>query len=152
MRQKTRIGSLALAIGLGVAAVLLTTVSFARRSKEAPAFNRQFAVAVILASTIMFPRLLLQISIVNHTLMKRMAVPILAMAGTGLVVAAFYYLRSRQQQAAEAQQLQLRNPFSLGGAINFALILVNTAIANKQITAIKASSMLPQAIPIPTSQ
>ena len=40
----------------GLASSTVTTLSFARRSKELPAWNQTFAVAVLLASSVMFPR------------------------------------------------------------------------------------------------
>mgnify|MGYP000932916066 CR=1 FL=1 len=39
----------------GLASSTVTTVSFAKRSLESPAFNKSFAVAILLASSIMFP-------------------------------------------------------------------------------------------------
>lgn len=116
----------------GLASSTVTAMSFARRSLEAPALNGVFAVAVILASTVMFPRLLVQIAVVNQALMQRMAVPILVMAATGLVVAAVYYWHYRRASAPGAT-LRLENPFSLSSALKFAgvfaVVLMVTQLA-----------------------
>ena len=116
----------------GLASSTVTAMSFARRSIEAPALNGTFAVAVILASTVMFPRLLLQIAVVNQGLMQRTAVPILVMAATGIVVAALYYRHYRRVDAPGGA-LRLENPFSLSSALKFAgvfaLILMLTQLA-----------------------
>jgi uncharacterized membrane protein (DUF4010 family) len=107
----------------GLASSTVTTLSFARRSKEMPQWNRNFAVAVILASSVMFPRLLLQIGIVNYALMANMAIPILIMGATGLVMAAFFFLRADRTQAqTQTQELSFSNPFSLKSAITFGLV------------------------------
>lgn len=109
----------------GLASSTVTTLSFARRSLETPLLNRHFAVAVILASSVMFPRLLLQIAVVNQALMKRMLVPICVTGLTGLLVAAVYFFRSRRE-TVEATALKLDNPFSLGSALKFTLVFATT--------------------------
>ncbi|HHH39111.1 MAG TPA: MgtC/SapB family protein [Sedimenticola sp.] len=116
----------------GLASSTVTTLSFARRSKETPQLNRLFAIAVILASTVMFPRLLMQIAVVNQALSGRMLLPVAVMAVTGILVAIWYYLRNRESNP-EAGNLALSNPFSLKSAIAFAavfsLILMVTRLA-----------------------
>lgn len=105
----------------GLASSTVTTLSFAKRSLEAPAWNRSFAVAVILASSVMFPRLLLEILVVNMQLTKNMVVPMMAMGITGFMMAAFYHWRSRGEHT-EGAELKLENPFSLKSAITFGLV------------------------------
>jgi uncharacterized membrane protein (DUF4010 family) len=116
----------------GLVSSTVTTLSFAKRSKETPAWNKNFAVAVILASSVMFPRLLLQIGIVNRELMKSMALPIIVMGVTGLLLAGYYFFRSKQTKM-EVQEVSFDNPFSLQSAITFAavfsIILVVTRLA-----------------------
>jgi uncharacterized membrane protein (DUF4010 family) len=114
----------------GLASSTVTTLSFARRSKEMPEWNQNFAVAVILASSVMFPRLLLQIGIVNYALMANTAVPILIMGATGLVMATFFFLRADRTQA-ETQELSFSNPFSLKSAITFGLVFSVVLMATR---------------------
>jgi uncharacterized membrane protein (DUF4010 family) len=109
----------------GLASSTVTTLSFAKRSLEAPLLNRHFAVAVILASSVMFPRLLLQIAVVNQALMKRMLVPICVTGAAGLLLAVIYFFWSRRE-TAEATALKLVNPFSLGSALKFTAVFVTT--------------------------
>ena len=92
----------------GLASSTVTTLSFAKRSTEVPDWNGSFAVAVILASSVMFPRLLLEISMVNTQLTKSMVVPMMVMGVTGLIVAAFYHYRSRSEHS-EGAELKLDN-------------------------------------------
>lgn len=114
----------------GLASSTVTTLSFAKRSLETPAWNRYFAVAVILASSVMFPRLIIQIAFVNQALMKNIAVPLCVMGGAGLVVAAFYFFRSKSESTA-TESLQLANPFSLGSALKFGLIFATTLMVTR---------------------
>ncbi len=126
----------------GLASSTVTALSFARRSVENPALNRQFAVAVILASTVMFPRLLLQIAVVNQALMQRMAVPIGIMSLTGFALAAFCFWRSRTQ-SAQAAALRLTNPFSLAAALKFAAVFALVLVATRVAIAYLGHAWLP---------
>lgn len=105
----------------GLASSTVTTLSFAKRSTEAPAWNQSFAVAVILASSVMFPRLLLEIFVVNTQLSRNMIVPMMAMGIAGLIMAAFYQFRSHTE-LGEGAELRLDNPFSLKSAITFGMV------------------------------
>ncbi len=116
----------------GLVSSTVTTLSFARRSLESPGANSLFAMAIILASSVMFPRLLLEIAVVNPALMKNIALPLGVMGITGALMAGLLYFRSKQA-TAETPQVQFDNPFSLKSAISFgavfALILMLTRVA-----------------------
>lgn len=114
----------------GLASSTVTTLSFSKRSTEMPQLNRNFAVAVVLASSVMFPRLLLQIAIVNQALMKNMALPVLVMGATGLIMAGVFYLRSRKTAAA-TQEMSFSNPFSLRSAITFGLVFATVLMVTR---------------------
>lgn len=115
----------------GLASSTVTTLSFSRRSMEMPQWNRNFAVAILLASSVMFPRLLLQIGIVNHALMKNMALPILVMGITGLIIAGFYFMHGKWQQAAAPGEMSFSNPFSLKSAIIFGLVFATILMVTR---------------------
>ena len=126
----------------GLASSTVTTLSFARRSVESPALNRHFAVAILLASTVMFPRLLMQIAVVNQSLMMRMAVPIMVMAATGFGVAVWYFLRARNE-SAETETLTLSNPFSLRSALNFAVVFASILMVTRLAITYLGEAWLP---------
>jgi uncharacterized membrane protein (DUF4010 family) len=126
----------------GLASSTVTSLSFARRSRESPQFNRQFAVAVVLASTIMFPRLLIQIAVVNQALMRRAAVPVLVMLAAGVLVAIFYFRRSRGQEAG-GEALTLHNPFSLKSALTFAGVFSVTLMLTRLAIEYLGNAWLP---------
>ncbi len=128
----------------GLASSTVTTLSFAKRSKEMPQWNRNFAVAVILASSVMFPRLLLQIGIVNQALMKNMALPILVMGATGLAMAAFFYVRSKGETTQSADtEMSFSNPFSLKSAITFGAVFATILMVTRLAISYLGESWLP---------
>ena len=126
----------------GLASSTVTTLSFARRSRETPALNTLFAIAIILASTVMFPRLLMQIAVVNRALMERMAVPILVMTVAGILVAVWYYFRSRDKSST-TQTLSLHNPFSLKSAVMFALVFATILMVTRLAITYLGNAWLP---------
>lgn len=127
----------------GLASSTVTTVSFAKRSIETPAFNRSFAVAILLASSIMFPRLLLEIAVVNQAMMKNMAVPIITMGVTGVVVALFFSLKKIPEKDQVAATMQLNNPFCLKSAVTFGLVFSVILIITRMATIYLGDSWLP---------
>ena len=114
----------------GLASSTVTTLSFSKRSMEMPKLNRNFAVAVILASSVMFPRLLLQIGIVNQALMKNMAVPILVMGATGLIMAGLFFIRAREV-VTDTEEMSFSNPFSLKSAIAFGMVFATILMVTR---------------------
>jgi len=126
----------------GLASSTATTLSFARRSLEAPALNRHFAMAILLAATVMFPRLLIQIAIVNQALMARMLVPVAVMALTGLAVAVWYYRHNRDDDV-DSGTLTLSNPFSLKSALTFALVFATILMVTRLAITYLGDAWLP---------
>jgi uncharacterized membrane protein (DUF4010 family) len=128
----------------GLVSSTVTTLSFARRSKESPDLSPYFAGAVVLASSVMFPRLLLEIAVVDQVLMKGMALPILIMGTVGGILAVFEFRRSKRHSSeAGAPEMQFDNPFSLKSAISFALVFALVLIITRVATTYLGSSWLP---------
>jgi uncharacterized membrane protein (DUF4010 family) len=126
----------------GLVSSTVTTLSFARRSREAPEGNRLFAVAVLLAASIMFPRLIVEIAVFNQTLMRSILVPLGVMGVTGLVLAGFFFRRS-QVLSATHPELKFENPFSLKAALTFALVFAAILMATRLATSYLGNAWLP---------
>lgn len=127
----------------GLASSTVTTVSFARRSIETPHLSRNFGVAILLASSIMFPRLLLEIAVVNQELMKNMALPIIVMGSSGIVLAVVASLRTRKETAPEGVEMQIENPFCLKSAVSFGLVFSVILMLTRLATSYLGDRWLP---------
>jgi len=127
----------------GLASSTVTTVSFAKRSLESPAFNKSFAVAILLASSIMFPRLLLEIAIVNYEMMKNIVLPIVIMGTTGIILALYFSLKKNKETARNKTLMQLENPFCLKSAITFGIIFSAILILTRLATIYLGDHWLP---------
>lgn len=126
----------------GLASSTVTTLSFAKRSLEAPAWNRNFAIAVILASSVMFPRLIIEIFVVNAALARNMLVPLMAMGLAGISVAALYHFRASSESSSHGE-LKLENPFSLKSAVQFALVFAAVLMVTRLAITYLGSAWLP---------
>jgi uncharacterized membrane protein (DUF4010 family) len=87
--------------------------------------------AVILAWTLMFVRVLVEVAVVNRALLPVVAGPVLGIMGVGVFYAAYLYLAEGDSAAEDVDPPQ--NPFHLLPAITFgvlyAAILVATSVA-----------------------
>jgi len=126
----------------GLVSSTVTTLSFARRSKENPEASRLFAMAVILASSVMFPRLVLEIAFVNQALMRNIMLPMGVMGLTGALLA-FYLYRKSRDMAAGGMVARFENPFSLKSAINFALVFASILMVTRLATSYLGNEWLP---------
>lgn len=126
----------------GMVSSTVTTLSFARRSKESPRANALFAGAVILASSIMFPRLILEIAVVNTELMKAITLPLTVMGVTGFLSAGYLFWRTSGSETADAT-VRFDNPFSLKSAVSFALVFATILMATRLATHYLGNVWLP---------
>ena len=118
-------GLLATALFGGLASSTAVTVAMARRAKTAPEIAGPAAGAALLASAVVGPRLALLIYVVAPQLLERLAWPLLGLV-IGSLAAAFFLWRGREAKTGE---LPLGNPFELGPALKFAVLLAVIMVA-----------------------
>lgn len=112
-------GILLLSILGGIASSTATTLSFTERSKSAPELSRNFAAGIVLASTIMFPRILVIIYLINASLGESLLIPVGIIFAAGIITA-FVLFNMREQ--VKLGNINLSNPFRLLFAFKFGLI------------------------------
>lgn len=104
----------------GLVSSTAVTLSFSGRSKENPSLSRLFVGAIALASCVLFPRVLVEVAVVNSALLPRLVPAFSAMLGVGLV--SVYLVMRREAQSKEEPGVKLTNPLRLTTAIGFALL------------------------------
>lgn len=105
----------------GLVSSTAVALTFSRRSKEAKGDEGTFyfAMAIISACTIMFPRILVEVYIVNRALAQQLWIPIAILSLTGFGAA--FYIYKRNVKEKRDGQVPLSNPLNFGTALKFAL-------------------------------
>jgi len=133
----------------GLVSSTATTLSFAGRSKTNRGLSDALAQGILLASSVMFPRVLIEVTVVNRDLLPLVFVPLGAMLLAGAILVGVYWLRHRAQHGKEQpSRVKLGNPLRLQTAIGFgllfALVLVAVRAANEYLgtAGVYAASLL----------
>jgi len=111
----------------GIISSTATTVCYAKRTADAPEANRSATIAIILASTIVYLRVLLLILLVAPQLFTEAGPPLLALFLIFAVLSAIVWRGKEEGDGLPPQQ----NPTELGSALLFGLVygLVIFAVA-----------------------
>jgi len=104
-----------------------TTVVLAHRAGANPALNAQAQAGIILATGVMYLRILAVVAVFNLPLARGLAPTMLALSLAGLALAALQYWRARGQASAASNVLPL-NPLELPAAATFAVLFVVISI------------------------
>lgn len=119
----------------GIVSSTATTLSLSTQSKLNPALSRQFAQAIVLASTVMIPRVAIILIVVNAALLPIIALPFAAMLLTGIITVLF--LRSGARHVDGADDVDVENPLKISTAVVFglvfAVVLVIVTLAQKYL-------------------
>lgn len=105
----------------GLVSSTSVALTFSRKSKETSSASSSFfyAMGIISACTIMFPRILFEVYVINSTLAKELWIPVIliSLAGFG---AAFLIYKIKKGKEGKSSMV-LKNPLDLATAIKFAL-------------------------------
>jgi len=124
-----RLGVALTSIFGGLASSTAVTLSFARLGRSSPAMEKLLAAGIVVASGIMFPRVLVEVGVVEPGLVRGLALPLGVMFAIS-IVPGVALLRNGLRQG-EKGELALKNPFELGAALKFgALIALIMLLAN----------------------
>ncbi len=105
----------------GLVSSTATTLSFSRQARAEPALAGLYAVGVIIACTVMFPRILIIVGLIQPQLLRALAWPLGIMAVIACASALWQWHALRTSKDIEAPTLQ--NPFDFKMALQFAALL-----------------------------
>lgn len=112
----------------GLASSTATTISFSSASRQYPEMAIHYSRAVILASTVMFPRIFILILLIYPPLAMKVAIPLLVMLISGLVYIFFFQNKSLDEEGAQHPDFTVTNPLKLSTAIKFGLLYAIVSI------------------------
>jgi len=115
--------------GIGVAGGLGGLVSstavalgFSRRSQDEERLAPELALGIVLASTIMFIRVLVEAFTINVSLGRILLAPIASAGGVGLLGCAYLWFSQRKKPQQAQERVEASSPFELWPAIQFGLL------------------------------
>ncbi len=104
----------------GLASSTATAFGLSEKAREAESgLARFFALGILIASTIMFVRMLFLVFVVEPGLLRNLALPIALPTLVGAGLGLFLWMKKGSRGEAD---LQVRNPMQLGTAVKFGLI------------------------------
>lgn len=111
----------------GLASSTAVTLSFARLGRQNLTAQSLLAAGVILAAGTMFPRMLLEVSVVNRELLPTITAPLLGMMAVSYLALPLLLLSSERE--GQVRAIAIKNPFELMPALKFGLLLVAVMLA-----------------------
>lgn len=106
----------------GLASSTATTISLSTASRENPSISSHYARAVILASSVMVPRVLLLVLVIYPPLLRMVSIPLGAMLITGLAIILILQWKSTTHEVNLERSFKLAHPLKLSTAIKFGLV------------------------------
>ncbi len=101
----------------GLVSSTAVTLGFSQRSRVEPNLTPVLALAILLAWSVMFFRVVVEVGVVNFSLAKNLALGMLLMGTVSLGISLLLFRRGRSKEKAEVESGN--NPFELGDAIKF---------------------------------
>lgn len=129
-----RFGTLITAIAGGLAsstAVTITLANFCRQQSS----RDIFVAGILVASSIMFVRVIIEVAVVNASLLPLVWPPLALMCAGILLSAGFFWWQHRRASADKGAEFVLPNPLQLMTAIKFGLLLAAILLLSKALTA-----------------
>lgn len=98
------------------------TLSFSGQSKKNKTIVDPYVVAIVVASSAMFFRVLLEVAVLNRELLATLVLPMTVMGGVGILSALFFWFRDRKlPEEAQKHFQSMKSPFRLSPALQFGL-------------------------------
>ena len=113
----------------GLVSSTATTISFAGCSKTSAGLSSALAQGILLASAVMFPRMLIEVAVVNASLLSSVSIPLGAMLVTAGVIVFVLWRRRSDDEQGDKTTVNLGNPLRWQTAVTFALVFAVVLVA-----------------------
>ena len=123
----TKKGILILALLGGLASSTAVALSFSQRSKESPSLSADFSSGILLATAVMYPRVLFIVFLFNQTIAIKLSIPFLILSLICITIGLIIWKNTHK---GNEENLKLTNPFKLLFAVKFGLIFTAVLFAS----------------------
>ncbi len=95
----------------GLVSSTAVSYSFSKKSKENNTLAKNFALGILLASMLMYPRIFIIILVLNSALVKSVWIPLLILTLTNVAVS--YFMFKNLKHNGSREEIDLKNPLNL---------------------------------------
>jgi uncharacterized membrane protein (DUF4010 family) len=113
----------------GLVSSTAVTTAMAARVRETDFIIRAAVFATVVASSMMFLRVLFEVAVINPNLISLLTVPMLSMGVVGIALGLLAWKTTKVREVGE--DLKLKNPFSLKPALIFGMLFLIILYASK---------------------
>jgi uncharacterized membrane protein (DUF4010 family) len=106
----------------GLASSTATTISLSSASRQYPNLVNHYSRAVVLASSVMFPRVFFLVIVLYPPLAYTIAIPLISMLAAGLLYIFVIQRIGLSEKATIHPEFEITNPLKLSTAIKFGLL------------------------------
>lgn len=99
----------------------------AAKTKEDKKSTKPYVFATVLASTIMFPRIMLEVLVVNKSIIPQLIVSMASMFVTGILLSFLVW----SKKGGKALDVGLRSPFALKSALQFGIFFLFVLVISR---------------------
>ncbi len=124
-----RLGLTLTALFGGLSSSTAVTVAYARRARDDVSHAALLGAGIALAAATMVPRLVVELSAVNRSLLAGLAPTFAALMLVPLAAVLYRAARARRDASAKVESLLLSNPLQLRAAFGFGALLIALFIA-----------------------
>ena len=115
----------------GLASSTAVTLSFTQRSQTDQGLAKPFALAITIAWTVMFARVLIAVAAVNPELISLLYLPIGTSVVAGLAYCGYLFFSQHTGRQEGKEEVSFSNPFELGPAIKFGILFTFILLISK---------------------
>ena len=130
----SRTGALLPAILGGIYSSTATTVTLARRQRQAGLVQTDIAVGIVVATAMMYLRIDAVVAIFNLPLASVLLPPLLGLFALAALIAGWQWRRRQPSESLTMASVTPPNPLQLGTALTFALLFVLVALASAWVS------------------
>jgi uncharacterized membrane protein (DUF4010 family) len=112
----------------GLVSSTAVTLSFSQRSRSEDGLARPFALAIMVAWTMMFARVLVAVAVVNRGLLPALLLPLAVAGGAGLAYGLWLHF---SQPEGSQEGVDFANPFELGPSLRFGLVYAGVILFSR---------------------
>lgn len=120
----SRKGILLTSILGGIISSTAVAWNYAEKSKENPELSREYSAGIIIASAIMFPRLVLLAAIFNPAVIGQLAIPATILTLICLIPAMLFIRKDKKAEQHAPTEIDMGNPLNMTNALSFTAIYI----------------------------